>query len=170
MANFVIPFPPTIEFGGTPYGNSMNRHFRFDTTAAGGIAGASPATAAVGATDTVVLGVLRRGMRLDDALMIISDAFTATITGKLGFLYSDGVDDTQAVADREGRALVPQDDDYFFVAGQAVTVGRTRANNTGVRPVTLAKDANLVWTNAVAAHASVGQMDVIVYGEDRGPQ
>jgi len=168
MANILIKNPGTPEFGGTPYGNNQVRHFVLETNAAGVAVGGN-STVAIGATDTVVLGVLRRGMRLDDALAIISDAFTATITGDLGFLYSDGVDDTQAAADREGRALVPQDADYFFADLAAATAARTRANNTGVKPVTLPKDANLVWTNQVAAHASVGRADFLIYGEDRGP-
>lgn len=167
MANILLKNLGSPAFGGTPYGNTLVRHFALETTAAGVAIGGNT-TAAIGATDTVVLGRLAAGTRLDDALAIISDAFTATITGNLGFAYVDGVEDTQAAADREGRPLVLQDPDYFFTA-LAVTVGRTRANNTSVKPVTLPKDAYLVWTNAVAAHASVGRLDVLVYGEDRGP-
>lgn len=167
MANILIKNPGTPEFGGTPYGNTQVRHFVLETNASGVAVGGN-STAAIGITDTVVLGVLRRGMRLDDALAILSDAFTATITGNIGFAYADGVDDTQAAADREGRALVLQDPDYFFTA-LAVTAGRTRSNNVTVKPVTLPKDANLVWTNAVAAHAAAGRLDLLIYGEDRGP-
>lgn len=158
----------TPEFGGTPYGNTQNRHFIMKTNANGSLVGGNSG-AAIGATDTVVLGILRSGMRLDDALAIIPDAFTATITGDLGFRYVDGVDDTQAQADKENREYVPQDADYFFADLNAATVGRTRANNTAVKPVTLPKDAYLVWTNQVAAHASVGEAHFIIYGEDRGP-
>lgn len=145
------------QFGGTPYGNQTVHHFTLQTTAAGALVGGD-STAAIGATDKVRLGVLPQGMRLDDALAIISDAFTATITGDVGFEYVDGVDDT----------AVPQDADYFF-NDLAVTAGRTRANNTAVVPVTLPKDAYLIWTNAVAAHASVGRLDLLIYGVDRGP-
>lgn len=158
----------TPEFGGTPYGNTQNRHFIFKTLASGALVNGDSA-AAIGATDKVRLGILRSGMRLDDALAIIPDAFSATITGDLGFEYVDGVDDTQAQADKENREYVPQDADYFFADLNAAAVGRTRANNTAVKPVTLPKDAYLIWTNQVAAHASVGEAHFIIYGEDRGP-
>lgn len=146
------------QFGGAPYGNQTVHHFALETNAAGAVVN-SDSAAAIGATDKVRLGILPQGFRLDDALAIISDAFTATITGDIGFEYADGVDD----------AGVPQDADYFF-ADLAVTLGRTRANNTAVKPVTLPKDAYLIWTNQVAAHASVGRLDLLIYGVDRGPQ
>lgn len=168
MAQILVKNPGTPEFGGTPYGNSQVRHFVLETNAIGAAVDGNSA-AAIGATDTVVLGTLRAGMRLDDALAIVSDAFTATITGDLGFIYADGVDDTQVLATKEGRPYVPQDADYFFADLAVAAVGRTRANNTGVKPVTLPKDAYLVWTNQVAAHASVGRADFLIYGEDRGP-
>lgn len=166
MANIIIKNPGTPEFGGTPYGNSQVRHFVLETNSAGVAVGGN-STAVIGATDTVVLGVLRAGMRLDDALAIISDAFTATITGDLGFLYADGVDDTQVQADLESRPYVPQDADFFFVDLAAATAARTRMTAAN-KPVTLPKDANLVWTNQVAAHASAGRVDFLIYGEDRG--
>lgn len=146
-------------FGGVPYGNAVVRHFSLETTAAGAVVGGDSA-AAVGATDKVRLGILPAGMRLDDALAIVSDAFTATITGNLGFEYVDGVDDT----------AVPQDADYFIAALAAATAGRTRANNTAVKPVVLPKDAYLIWTNQAAAHASVGRVDFLIYGVDQGPK
>lgn len=147
-----------LRFGGAPYGNHTVHSYTLQTTAAGVMIGGDT-TAVIGATDKVRMGILPAGLRLDDALAIISDAFTATITGALGFEYVDGVDD----------ATVPQDADYFFAA-LAVTVGRTRANNTAVVPVTLPKDAYLIWTNAVAAHAAAGRLDLLVYGVDRGPR
>ena len=80
-------------------------------------------------------------------LAIVSDAFTAATTAKIGFAYVDGVDSTS----------VPQDDDYFFLAGLATNaLVRTRSTNTGVAPITLPKDAYVILTNAGAAHASVG--------------
>lgn len=145
-------------FGGVPYGNAIVRHFSMETKANGSLVDGD-STAAVGATDKVRLGILPAGMRLDDSLAIISDAFTATITGDLGFEYVDGVDDSD----------VPQDVDYFNNS-LAVTVGRTRQANTAVKPVVLPKDAYLIWTNEVAAHASVGRLDVLIYGADMGPK
>ncbi|NDZ11491.1 hypothetical protein C7T35_01405 [Variovorax sp. WS11] len=147
----------TSAFGGTPYGNLSRRHFVLETNASGALVGGN-STAAIGATDKVILGVLPAGLRLDDSLLIISDAFTATITGDIGFEYVDGVDDS----------AVPQDPDYFF-ASVAITAARTR-QTTAVKPVTLPKDAYLTWTNEVAAHASVGRADIFIDGEDRGPQ
>lgn len=158
MATISITKPlATPAFGGTPYGNLLRRHFALETNAIGAVVG-SDSAAAIGLADKVRLGVLPAGTRLDDAQAIISDAFTATITGDLGFEYVDGVDD----------AVIPQDADYFFAALAAATVARTRMT-TANKPVTLPKDAFLIWTNKVAAHASVGRVDFFIDGEDRGP-
>ncbi|QRF60245.1 hypothetical protein [Variovorax paradoxus] len=156
MATISRKFSST-QFGGTPYGNKTTHHFVLETNAAGAVVN-SDSTAAIGATDKVRLGILPQGFRLDDAIAIISDAFTATITGDLGFEYVDGVDD----------AAVPQDADYFFADLNAAATGRTRMALAN-KPVTLPKDAYLIWTNQVAAHASVGRADFYVDGEDRGP-
>lgn len=163
----VLKQAATTEFGGTPYGNTLVRRFDLETNAAGVVVGGN-SVAALGATDDVALGILRSGTRLDDALAIVSDAFRTGITGALGFRYVDGVDDTTQAAAREGRAYVPQDLAYFFAQGLATTVGRVRATQ-GKRPVTLPKDAYLVWTNAVNAHNEAGRIDFLIYGEDRGP-
>jgi hypothetical protein len=141
-------------FGGaTPYGNALAMRYSFETNAAGVFVNSDTA-AAVGNGDKVIIGVLPAGIRLDDALGIVSDAFTALSTGKIGFEYVDGVDD----------ADVPQDDDYFFAALSLAAAGRTRANNTGVRPVLLPKDAYLTLVNGGAAQAAAGAFDLIVYG------
>jgi hypothetical protein len=144
------------QFGGVPYGNKSALKFSFETNASGVLVDSDQATA-VGIGDIVRLGVLPGGFDLHDALAIIADAFTATITFDIGFAYVDGVDST----------AVPQDADYFF-ASLASTAGRTRANNTAVRPVVLPKDAYLILTNKVAANASVGKLDVIIEGELKG--
>lgn len=158
MATVTIIKPlATPAFGGAPYGNHLRRHFVLETNAAGAALG-SDSSAAIGATDKVRLGLLPAGTRLDDALAVVSDAFTATITGDLGFEYVDGVDD----------AAVPQDADYFFADLNAAATGRTRMTVAN-KPVTLPKDAFLIWTNQVAAHASVGRADFFIDGEDRGP-
>lgn len=142
------------QFGGTPYGNRTALPFSFETNAAGKYVNSDTPGTAVGIGDKVRIGVLPSGMRIDDALAIVSNAFTATATGKIGFEYVDGIDD----------ANVPQDDDYFFAALPYNAVGRTRANNTAVRPVTLPKDAYLILTNQTAALAEVGQLDMVVEG------
>lgn len=141
-------------FGGaTPYGNALALQYSFETNASGVYAN-SDSAAAVATGAKVRFGVLPAGMRLDDALAIVSDAFTATTTAKIGFEYVDGVDDSD----------VPQDDDYFFAALNIAAAGRTKATNTAVRPVVLPKDAYLILTNGVADQAAAGQLDLIVYG------
>jgi hypothetical protein len=62
---------------------------------------------------------------------------------------------------------VPQDADYFFndLAG---TAGRTRANNTGVKPVVLPKDAYLIATVGGASNAAAGRLDIVVEGVLKG--
>jgi hypothetical protein len=88
---------------------------------------------------------------LKDALAITSDAFTSSVTHDIGFEYVDGVDSSD----------VPQDADYFF-NDLANTAARTRANNTGVRPVVLPKDAYVIATVAGADHASAGCLDLLI--------
>lgn len=139
--------------GVSPYGNKISLIHSLVTNASGAVVG-SDSTSAIGATDKVRIGVLPAGMQLVDALAIVSDAFRATSTAKIGFEYVDGVDDTS----------VPQDDDYFFAALAMDAAGRTRAANTGVRPLVLPKDAYLIYTNAVVAQNAVGILDVVVDG------
>lgn len=140
------------QFGGAPYGNGTTLQFNM-TTNASGVVTNGDATAALGNGDLARIGILPAGARLHDALLIVSDAFTAASTAKIGFAYVDGVDST----------AVPQDDDYFIVAGTSLaSAGRTRANNTAVAPVTLPKDAYVILTNAGAAQAAVGVLDLLV--------
>lgn len=146
-------------FGGVPYGNNTVREFTFETNSSGVYVDSDTATA-VGNGDKVRVGVLSAGMRLHDALAIVSDAFRASSTAKIGFEYVDGVDSSD----------VPQDDDYFFAALALDAAGRTRAANTGVRPVTLPKDAYLIVTNGGGNAQNVaGQLDLLVFGEMVGP-
>ncbi|MEO8391219.1 hypothetical protein [Polaromonas sp.] len=146
------------QFGGTPYGNLTTLPFNVTSTSTGAIAD-SDSTAAVTAADKIRVGVLPAGMKLIDALMIVSNAFTATATAKVGFEYVDGVDDT----------AVPQDADYFAAALAVNALGRTRANNTAVAPVTLPKDAYLVIDWDVASNAEAGVLDIFVEGILNGP-
>lgn len=142
------------QFGGAPYGNRTSLAFSFETSATGRYVNSDTPGTAVAIADKVRIGVLPAGMRIEDALAIVSDAFTALATAKIGFEYVDGVDSTE----------VPQDDDYFFAALAYNAVGRTRANNLAVRPVTLPKDAYLTLVNAGAALAEAGQLDLLVEG------
>jgi hypothetical protein len=146
------------QYGGKAEGNDAVRNFTVTTNATGAVVGSDVATG-VAIADVVRIGILRAGFRIDDALLAISTGWTASATGKIGFAYVDGVDST----------AVPQDDDYFFAAGLALTTAaRARMNNTAVFPVTLPKDAYIILTTAGAANAKVSRFDLTVYGEDRG--
>ena len=136
---------------GTPYGTATTLHFAVTTNSTGAVVNSDVATG-VASGDVVRMGILPAGMRLDDAKTLVSTGWTATVTGKLGFAYVDGVDST----------AVPQDDDYFGSALAIATPGRYAANNTAVRPVTLPKDAYLILTTGVAANAKASQTDVLV--------
>lgn len=138
-------------------GNSVVQTYSLASNSSGAAVG-SDSTAAIGNGDKVRIGILPAGLRLDDALAIVSDAFTALVTADIGFEYMDGVDATN----------VPQDADYFGAAFTLHTAGRYPAKNTAVRPVVLPKPAWLIVTTGGAANAAVGVLDVIVRGENVG--
>lgn len=145
------------QFDGAPYGNAA-KHICNLTTTAAGIPVDSNAAGAAAIGDIVRFGILPAGFLIADALAIVSDAFTASATAKIGFAYVDGVDST----------AVPQDDDYFFAALAINAAGRTRASNTAVAPVTLPKDAYVIATIAGANLAAVGILDLVVEGINTG--
>ena len=140
------------QFGGVPYGNRTVLDYNLTTNAAGAMADSDQATALIVA-DVVRLGVLPAGFRMDDSQLIISDAFTASVTCSLGFAYVDGVD----------SAAVPQSATYFGTALSLATAARLRNANT-VAPITLPKDAYLIMTIAGANNAVVGVADFFVEG------
>lgn len=140
-------------FGGVPYGNYTALTFPFATNSSGVFVD-SDLTTAVASGDKVRLGVLPAGMKLIDALFIVSDAFTALVTADIGFEYVDGVDVT----------AVPQDADYFGTAIALNTAGRYPADNAGVAVVTLPKDAYLILTTGGANCAAVGVADIVIKG------
>lgn len=146
------------QFGGfSPFGNLTTLLFSLTTNATGAVID-SDTTTAIASGDVIDLGELPEGMRLDDAQILIKTGMTATVTGSLGFKYSDGVD----------VAAVPQDAAYFISAGDVATAGRLRAN-TG-KLVTLPKPARLILTTGVAANAKASDIKVIVSGELTGPR
>jgi hypothetical protein len=145
------------QYGGTPDGNCAVQKYHFETDASGVYTDSDLATA-VQIADVARIGVLQAGTRLDDALMIVSDVFTAAATADVGFAYVDGVDDT----------TVPQDADYFKAALALSAQSRTRAGNVAVVPVVLPKDAYLTLTFAGAALDAKGVLDILVYGEQVG--
>ena len=121
------------------------------TTNASGVAANSDLATAVQVNDVVRIGFLPSGTELHDAQAIVSDAFAATTTADIGFLYADGVDST----------AVPQDSAYFFSALATSATGRTRST-VAKAPVRLPKDAFLVLTRKGAADSAVGIVDVLV--------
>lgn len=139
-------------FGGTPYGNRSALHFNLTTNAAGAFIDSDVATG-IAIADVVRLGVLPAGFRLTDSQVIVSDAFSASMTGSLGFAYVDGVD----------SAAVPQSVNYFGAGISLATAARVR-NTSANAPVTLPKDAYLILTTAGAASASVGVADILIEG------
>ena len=158
MATIKKKFIGDKQFGGfTPYGNVTTLRALLETNAAGAVINSDTLTGiAVG--DVVILEKLPEGFLLEDAQVIVSTGMTATATGSLGFIYVDGVDSTE----------VPQDAAYFGAGLNAATAARLRTTSSKA-PVRLAKEAFLVWTQAVVANAKASRIDVIVHGERMGP-
>ena len=144
-------------FGQVPYGNVTTLEYTLNTNASGAVTG-SNSTAAVASGDVIRLGVLPAGFRLHDSLTIVNDAFTASVTGTLGFAYMDGVDDIS----------VPQDADYFGAGVAINAAGRYKASNLAVVPVTLPKDAWLTLTTGGASHTTAANAVILVAGEHVG--
>lgn len=139
-------------------GNGWNGVYSLETNSSGVFTN-SNLTTALQIGDVVRFGIIPGGVRLLDAIALISTTFSASTTYKLGFQYVDGVDST----------AVPQDDDYFIVAGTSLaSAARTQANNTAVRPVKLPKDAYIILTLAGAANAKASVLDVVVRGIQDG--
>lgn len=76
---------------GTPYGTSTTLHYAVTTKSSGAVVDSNSASA-VASGDVVRMGIIPAGMRLDDAKVLVSTGWTATMTAKLGFAYVDGVD------------------------------------------------------------------------------
>jgi hypothetical protein len=142
------------KFGTAPYGNATALEFPLTTNASGAAVNAD-STAAIASGDVVRIGIIPAGFRLHDSLAIVSTAFTASVVGKFGFAYTDGVDDT----------TVPQDDDYFGAAVAINTAGRYAASNTAVKPVTLPKEAYLTLTTGGAANVKAAELTFVLRGE-----
>ncbi len=121
------------------------------TTLATGVAVNSDLATAVQINDVVRIGFLPAGTELQDAQAIVSDAFAASTTADIGFLYADGVD----------SSAVPQDGAYFFSALATSSTSRTRCT-LAKAPVRLPKDAFLTLKRTGAADSAVGIVDVLV--------
>jgi len=141
------------QIGGVPWGNMTILHFPLETNSTGVWVGSDQATA-IQVNDVLNLGILPAGLKIWDYIANISDAFTGSSTGKIGFKYVDGVDST----------AVPQDDDYFCAATSLASQAKLRMTNVAVRPVTLPKPAYLTLTWAGAHADAVGKLDIGVIG------
>lgn len=137
-----------------PYGNAGVLKYTLQTNSSGAAIG-HDSTSAIASGDVVRIGKLPAGLELHDSLLIVHDAFTASVVADIGFAYVDGTDDTG----------VPQDADYFGASVAINTAGRYRASNTAVAPVVLPKDAWLTITTGGANNAAVGKLAMLVYGE-----
>lgn len=147
---------------GAPYGDlTVLGPFHIETASDGKLVGAPDLTSGAATVlevgDDVQIGILPAGLRLLDVVVEISNAFKSTTTFDLGFKYVDGVDSTD----------VPQDADYFVVAGSGAA-GVVRKNNTATRPVVLPKPAYLVWTNKSVDQDEAGVADIMVYAQVYG--
>lgn len=146
------------QFGNVPYGNLTALTYQVVTNASGAVL-ESDSTAAIASGDVIDLGPLPAGMRMDDVLITISTPMSASVTGKLGFIYADGVDD----------AKVPQNDAYFGT-GYALSAAALLRKTATTAPVVLAKEARLVLTTGGAANAKASQIDIRIAGELTGPR
>lgn len=147
------------QFGGvSPFGNVTALYYQLVTNSSGAAVD-SNSTAPIASGDVVVLGSIPAGMRLDDVLITVSTALSASVTGKLGFIYADGVN----------SAKVPQND-AFFGTGYALSSAAVLRKTATTAPVVLPKEALLVLTTGGAANAKASQIDVRIAGELTGPK
>lgn len=139
-----------------PYGNLFGQSYRFQTNASGVFADSDLATA-VQVNDVVRVGILPAGLEIHRGEAVVSDAFAASTTADIGFLYVDGVDSTS----------VPQSATYFHSVLATSSTGRTAS--VAAAPVRLPKDAYLVVTRKGAADSAAGILDYVINGTLTGP-
>lgn len=147
---------PRNSLGSTPWGNWSALLYKLRTNAIGAVIG-SDSAAAVAIGDKVVLGVLPAGFRFIDSQVVVVTGGTASLAGKLGYEYADGVDDPEA----------PADDDYFGTGLNLANAARLR-NTTGNRAVVLQKDGLLTLVTSGAANAKEAEIEVYVIGIAEG--
>lgn len=147
---------PSNRLGSTPYGNLTAFRFLLTTNATGAVIGGDSASA-VASGDVVKVGVLPAGFRLIDSEIVIKTAMSASVTAKLGFAYTDGVDVT----------AVPQDDDLFGTGVVMSAAARLR-NATANPSVVLPKEAWLTLTTGGAANAKASEVEIIVFAINEG--
>lgn len=151
MATITVNQNPHNNVGKTAYQAHILQYTLITGANGGAVNGSANSIAAIASGDVVNLGVIPAGSLINDVCAVVSTAFTASVTGTLGFAYVDGVDSTE----------VPQDADYFFAAGAINAAGIYRKTNT-TAPVTLPKDAFLTLTTGGAANAKAARIDVML--------
>lgn len=142
--------------GNTPWGNLSALRYRVKTSSTGVVVNGDSTTAPA-VNDQINLGHLPAGFRYVDSQVVVVTGMTATVTGDLGFVYKDGVDDT----------AVPQDADYFGAGIALATAARVR-NATSNASLVLPKDANLTLTIKTLANAKASDIEVVIYGIAEG--
>jgi len=140
-----------VNQGSTPYGNLTALRYVLETNASGAVIG-SDSTAAVALGDIVRIGPLPAGLRFVDSEVIVSTGMSASVTGSLGFAYTDGVD----------SAAVPQSANHFGAALNLASAARLR-NATSNATVTLPKQAWLTLTTAGANNAKSSRIEVVIF-------
>lgn len=158
MAKITRKTAAARQFGSAPYGNLTALYYQVATNATGAVI-ESDSTSAVASGDVIDLGPIPAGIRLDDVLVTVSTAMSASVTGKLGFAYADGVD----------VAATPQNDAYFFAATSLASAAIIRKTAT-TAPIVLPKEARLILTTGGAANAKASLIDVRLVGELTGPR
>ena len=153
MATITQKQSTSNNLGATPDGNLTAFHYVLETNATGAAIN-SNSTAAIASGDVVRLGVLPAGFKLIDSQVVVKTAMSASVTGNLGFAYTDGEDVTGDAA---------QDADYFGAALVLSSAARLR-NVTTNHAVTLPKDAYLTLTTGGAANAKASRIEVTVLG------
>ncbi len=145
------------QFGNAPFGNYSRIVFTLATNSVGAVVPSDVATG-VASGDVIDLGELQKDMSLDDMLIRIGTGMSGSVTGSLGFKYSDGVDD----------AKVPQDAAYFG-AGIALSSAALIRMTAAKKWIKLPKPARLILTTAGAANAKVSDIAIMIFGEMGSP-
>lgn len=147
---------PSQNLGNTAYGNAAKIMFVLTTDTGGKLLGGNANTKLTIGTQ-VALGYLPQGMRLTDSQVKVTDATNASVTAKLGFVYPDGIDNTN----------VPQDAEYFGTGLVLSATARLR-NATSKPSHVLPKAALAVLEIAGADVSEASRIEVLIEGTLEG--
>jgi hypothetical protein len=146
-----------LNMSGSPYGNLSVLPYKLETNSSGVCVDSDQATAIIN-TNVVRMGRLPAGAFLYDSIMTVIGATNGSVTGKLGFEYVDGVDDS----------AVPEDDDFFNAAKSLASIAMFR-KDVGTKPVKLPKEAWLILTIGGADINEASEIEVDIICELKGP-